>query len=122
MKRVRPFVVSGFRSCFRWSGIALILVAVSLFLLECDCSERTSGSFKENEVGIALEGGGALGLAHIGVLRWFEQHHIPIDYLSGNSMGGFGGRLVCNRPKSRSNPTNRQKNGLAAAAWRRNPV
>ncbi len=52
-------------------------------------------------VGIALEGGGALGLAHIGVLRWFEQHHIPIDYLSGNSMGGLGGRLVCNWPQSR---------------------
>ena len=44
-------------------------------------------------VGIALEGGGALGLAHIGVLRWFEQHHIPIDYLSGNSMGGLVGGL-----------------------------
>ena len=44
-------------------------------------------------VGVALEGGGALGLAHIGVLRWFEQHHIPIDYLSGNSMGGLVGGL-----------------------------
>jgi len=44
-------------------------------------------------VGVALEGGGALGLAHIGVLRWFEQHHIPIDYLSGNSMGALVGGL-----------------------------
>jgi NTE family protein len=42
---------------------------------------------------VALEGGGALGLAHIGVLRWFEQHHIPIDYLSGNSMGALVGGL-----------------------------
>ncbi|HTT25125.1 MAG TPA: patatin-like phospholipase family protein, partial [Candidatus Sulfotelmatobacter sp.] len=44
-------------------------------------------------VGVALEGGGALGLAHIGVLRWFEQHHIPIDYLSGNSMGALVGGM-----------------------------
>jgi NTE family protein len=31
------------------------------------------------KIGVALEGGGALGLAHIGVLQWFEDHHIPID-------------------------------------------
>jgi NTE family protein len=48
---------------------------------------------KRQTVGVALEGGGALGLAHIGVLRWFEQHHIPIDYLSGNSMGALVGGL-----------------------------
>jgi NTE family protein len=42
---------------------------------------------------VALEGGGALGLAHIGVLQWFEDHHIPIDYLAGTSMGGLVGGL-----------------------------
>jgi NTE family protein len=40
-------------------------------------------------IGVALEGGGALGFAHIGVLRWFEEHHIPIDYIAGTSMGGL---------------------------------
>src|ERR1700719_5209010 len=44
-------------------------------------------------IGVALEGGGALGLAHIGVLQWFEEHHIPIDYLAGTSMGGLVGGL-----------------------------
>ena len=48
---------------------------------------------KRLTIGVALEGGGALGLAHIGVLRWFEQHHIPIDYLAGNSMGGLVGGM-----------------------------
>jgi len=38
---------------------------------------------------VALEGGGALGLAHIGVLQWFEDHHIPIDYVAGTSMAGL---------------------------------
>ena len=42
-------------------------------------------------IGVALEGGGALGQAHIGVLKWFEEHHIPIDYLAGTSMGGLVG-------------------------------
>ncbi|HTQ97801.1 MAG TPA: patatin-like phospholipase family protein [Candidatus Acidoferrum sp.] len=44
-------------------------------------------------VGVALEGGGALGEAHIGVLKWFEEHHIPVDYLAGTSMGGLVGGL-----------------------------
>jgi NTE family protein len=42
-------------------------------------------------VGVALSGGGALGLAHIGVLRYFEEHHIPIDAIAGTSMGGLVG-------------------------------
>src|SRR5580700_7080567 len=45
------------------------------------------------KIGVALEGGGALGLAHMGVLQWFEDHHIPIDYLAGTSMGGLVGGL-----------------------------
>jgi NTE family protein len=42
-------------------------------------------------VGVALGGGNALGLAHIGILKYFEEHHIPIDYLTGTSMGGLVG-------------------------------
>jgi len=44
-------------------------------------------------IGVALEGGGALGEAHIGVLKWFEEHHIPVDYIAGTSMGGLVGGL-----------------------------
>jgi NTE family protein len=44
-------------------------------------------------IGVALEGGGALGEAHVGVLKWFEEHHIPIDYIAGTSMGGLVGGL-----------------------------
>jgi NTE family protein len=45
------------------------------------------------KIGLALEGGGALGEAHVGVLKWFEEHHIPIDYLAGTSMGGLVGGI-----------------------------
>ncbi len=44
-------------------------------------------------IGLALEGGGALGLAHIGILQWFEEHHIPVDRLAGTSMGALVGSL-----------------------------
>jgi NTE family protein len=44
-------------------------------------------------VALVFEGGGALGFAHIGVIEWFEAHHIPVDYVSGTSMGGLVGGL-----------------------------
>jgi NTE family protein len=44
-------------------------------------------------IGIALEGGGALGLAHIGVIEWLEEHRIPVDRISGTSMGSLVGAM-----------------------------
>ncbi len=44
-------------------------------------------------IGLALEGGGALGLAHVGVLKWMEEHRIPIDRIDGTSMGALIGAL-----------------------------
>ena len=43
------------------------------------------------KIGLALGGGGALGLAHIGVLKWLEDNQIPVDYIAGTSMGGLVG-------------------------------
>ena len=37
--------------------------------------------------GVVLGGGGARGLAHIGVLRAFAEHHVPVDVIAGTSMG-----------------------------------
>ena len=44
--------------------------------------------YRRPRVGLALSGGGARGLAHIGVLRVLEREGIPIDFLAGTSMGG----------------------------------
>ena len=44
-------------------------------------------------VGLVLSGGGAKGLAHIGVIRALEENNIPIDYIAGTSMGGIIGAL-----------------------------
>ena len=40
-------------------------------------------------IGVALGGGGALALSEVGVLRWFEEHHIPVDVIAGTSMGSI---------------------------------
>ena len=42
-------------------------------------------------VGVAFGGGSARGIAHVGVIRWFEEHHVPIDVAAGTSMGGLIG-------------------------------
>lgn len=42
---------------------------------------------------VALSGGGARGFAHIGVLRYLEDHHIPVDCIAGTSMGSVIGGL-----------------------------
>ncbi len=45
------------------------------------------------KIGLVLSGGGARGLAHIGVLRALEAKKIPIDYIAGTSMGSIIGGL-----------------------------
>jgi NTE family protein len=43
------------------------------------------------KLGVALSGGGARGIAHLGVLKAFDEHNIRIDYLSGVSAGSIVG-------------------------------
>jgi NTE family protein len=45
----------------------------------------------QQKVGIVFSGGGAKGIAHIGVLKALEENEIPIDYMVGTSMGGIIG-------------------------------
>lgn len=45
------------------------------------------------KIGLALSGGGAKGLAHVGVLEELERLHIPIDFITGTSMGAIVGGL-----------------------------
>lgn len=40
-------------------------------------------------IGLALSGGAALGLAHVGVIKALEENGIPISYVSGTSMGSI---------------------------------
>jgi NTE family protein len=52
---------------------------------------RAVGSVGRRTVGVAFGGGSARGLAHVGVIRWLEEHRIPIDAAAGTSMGGLIG-------------------------------
>ncbi len=48
---------------------------------------------ERKKVGLVLSGGGAKGVAHIGVLKVLEEAGIPIDYIAGTSMGSIVGGL-----------------------------
>lgn len=45
------------------------------------------------KIGLVLSGGAAHGLAHIGVLKYLEEQEIPIDYITGTSMGSIIGAM-----------------------------
>src|SRR5437016_2616985 len=64
--------------------IFLLLFHFSLFTLHFSLAQK---------VGLVLSGGGARGLAHIGVIRALEENHIPIDYIAGTSSGAIVGSM-----------------------------
>lgn len=45
------------------------------------------------KVGLVLSGGGAKGMTHIGIIRALEENGIPIDYITGTSMGAIIGSM-----------------------------
>ena len=59
-------------------GVAFAIVALGV----TDASAQPS----RPTVGIAFGGGSARGIAHIGLIQWFEENHIPIDTAAGTSM------------------------------------
>jgi len=65
-----------------------LLLCLFTAITTCNASETT-----RPKIGLVLSGGGARGFAHVGVLRWFEEHHIPVDKIAGTSMGGLVGGL-----------------------------
>ena len=52
-----------------------------------------SFSLQAQKVGLVLSGGGAAGLAHLGVIKALEENEVPIDYITGTSMGALLGGL-----------------------------
>lgn len=52
---------------------------------------RTAKEGDRPRVGLVLAGGGALGFAHVGVLRVLERNRIPVDVVTGTSMGAIVG-------------------------------
>lgn len=67
----------------------VITVLLSILII---FSARGSENQAE-KVGLVLSGGGAKGIAHVGVIKALEDNDIPIDYVAGTSMGAIVGSL-----------------------------
>jgi len=75
---------------------AIILVLIASLWAQSSPNPRseqnlTSAAFHRPRIGLVLEGGGALGFAHVGVIDWLEKNRIPVDLIAGTSMGGLVG-------------------------------
>jgi NTE family protein len=68
--------------------VTLIFVAGAVILAPTPSSAEEPSRPK---IALALGGGAALGIAHVGVLKWLEEHRIPVDFVAGTSMGGLIG-------------------------------
>jgi NTE family protein len=87
---MHPFNLDRFSQAFLKKMIAACAL---LLTLPGRSQEPVAVPASRPKIGLVLEGGGALGFAHIGVIEWMEQHHIPVDYVAGTSMGGVVGGL-----------------------------
>jgi NTE family protein len=67
--------------------------AVAAFLLSCPFLVQADEPDppQRPKIGLVLAGGGAKGIAHIGVIKVLEEMRIPIDYIAGTSMGSLVG-------------------------------
>lgn len=69
------------------------MLAVSLSAHAAPTDSISFSPGHPQSVGLVLSGGGAKGIAHIGVIKALEEHNIPIDYIAGTSMGAVVGGL-----------------------------
>lgn len=82
------------RSVLRLSFILLLFYSVLNASAQGPSDSDPDGSNlvkKGPRIALVLDAGGALGLAHVGVIQWMEEHRVPVHYVAGTSMGGLIG-------------------------------
>lgn len=78
------------------SAVIITLGIVGALLCPGASAETNPRAARPGSVGLVLSGGGAKGIAHIGVIQALEENNIPIDYITGTSMGAIvGGLYAC---------------------------
>jgi NTE family protein len=71
----------------------LLLLVSLLIFTQISLGQDNNTQNKRPKVGLVLSGGGAKGLAHIGVLKVIDSLGIKVDYIAGTSMGAIVGGL-----------------------------
>ena len=68
---------------------------VGLSGAEADALARWARALTWRRVGLALSGGGVWGFYHVHLLRRLVEHRVPVDFISGASMGSLVGAYFC---------------------------
>lgn len=76
---------------YQWGIVTLSLLLLLITGVNSFAAE--SKKLDRPKIGLVLSGGGARGAAHIGVIKVLEKLRIPIDYITGTSMGSIVGGL-----------------------------
>ncbi|WP_077035796.1 patatin-like phospholipase family protein [Pelomonas sp. KK5] len=77
-------------------------LVIAALLAPCLASAADGSSTSaQPRLGLVLSGGGARGLAHVGVLKVMEREHIPVDLIAGTSMGAIIGGLYASGMSAR---------------------
>ena len=71
----------------------IVLMIVAVLMTGAANAQLDSTAVKRKKVGVVLSGGGAKGMAHIGVLKVLEKAGIPVDIVTGTSIGSIVGGL-----------------------------
>jgi NTE family protein len=69
-----------------------LLILLGFLCIRPVAAQPEQGNSRKR-VGVVFSGGSAYGFAHLGVLKWMEKNHIPVDYIAGTSMGALIGGL-----------------------------
>jgi NTE family protein len=83
----------------KWRWVVASVLLLGLVQSGTTCAQDTPNGttdapiVRRPVIGLALSGGGALGLAEIGVIKWMEENHIPVDRVAGTSMGSIIGSM-----------------------------
>ena len=77
---------------YLYGRLPCIILFTWIFLLG-SFTTQAQDTIKKPKIGLVLSGGGAKGLAHIGVLKVIDSLGIKIDYIGGTSMGAIVGGM-----------------------------
>ena len=91
------------RGVLSWLAVCGVLVSMQA---SAQASVQAKAQKKNGRptVGLVLGGGGARGLAHVGVLKVLEQQRVPIDCIAGTSMGALVGAAYASGTSAKAKP------------------
>ncbi len=74
-------------------SVIFAILAATLSTFSVSSDDKSPHPVQYDKVGLVLSGGGAKGIAHVGVIKALEDNDIPINYVAGTSMGAIVGSL-----------------------------